>query len=126
MNKTKFAIFGTVAAIAAAVSLLAVQAETTTLAVTCAGSVTNNTVTWTATPTGGNAPYALVWSGDSSVVGSTSTPLHVTYGTNGTYTAMIQATDASSTVVTSTCSAVVSSNVVATPTSTLNVFVGVN
>lgn len=126
MSKTKLAVFAVVASAVAAISVLAVQADTTPLVVTCAGAVSNNQITWTASPSGGNAPYALAWSGDTSVTGSTSTSILATYGTNGTYTAMIQATDASSTIATSTCQATVTSNVVVPATSTLNVYVGVN
>lgn len=126
MNKVKLAIFGGAAVAIAAVSVLAVQAANAPLAVTCGGAVSNNQITWTASPSGGNAPYALLWSGDSSVAGATTTSVTGTYTSNGIYTEMIQATDASSTIATSTCSATVSSNVVATPTSTLNVYVGVN
>ena len=110
------AILGAVAAGIAAISILAAQADTSALAVTCAANVSNNIVTWTATPSGGNAPYTLLWSGDSSVAGSTSTSMSVTYSMNGAYHAMIQVTDASSTVVTSTCAATVTSNT--TPTVT--------
>jgi len=115
MNKLKSAVFVGAAAAVAAVSILAAQAQTASLAVSCAGAVSNNQVTWTATPVGGNAPYAVLWSGDPSVAGATGTSLTATYSSNGTYTAMVQATDASSTVATSTCSATVSSVVQPAP-----------
>jgi hypothetical protein len=90
------------------------------------GSVLGNQVTWTATSTGGNAPYGFLWSGDSKVVGSTSTSIVATYTANGTYVANIQATDASSTIATSTCSATVSSIITPTPTTTPVVLLRVN
>lgn len=94
-----------------------VGAATTPLSVSCAGVVSNNVITWTASTTGGNAPYALAWSGNANIVGSTSTSVVATYGANATYVANIQATDGSSTVATSTCSGTVTS-IVVTPTST--------
>src|SRR5438105_2510639 len=117
MNKTKLFIFGGFAAAVAIVSAIAAQA-TTNLAVSCAGSVSGNQITWTATSTGGNAPVAFLWSGDASVAGNTNAMVTLAYTTNGTRTAMVQGTDASSTVATSTCSATVTANVIPTPTST--------
>src|SRR5438105_4337424 len=111
MNKLKVGIFAGVAAAAAIVSVFAAQA-TTALTVSCSGAVSGNQITWMATSTGGNAPLAFLWSGDSKVAGSSSTSILGTYTTNGTYTAMIQGMDASSTVATSTCGAVVTANVV--------------
>lgn len=125
MNKIKSAfLVGSVLAIVA-VSAFAVQAATP-LTVSCGSSIVGNVVTWTASTNGGNAPIALLWSGDASVAGSTSTLMNVTYGTNATYNAMIQATDASSTMVTSTCSATVTANTTPTPTSTVDVVLAVN
>jgi hypothetical protein len=128
MNKTKLAIFAGAAIAVAAISVLAVQAAPAPLAATCGSNVSGNVVTWTASATGGNTStaYAFLWSGDASVAGSTSTSMMKTYTTNGTYNAMIQATDASSTMATSTCSATVTANVVPVATSTLNVFVVAN
>ncbi|HVM76845.1 MAG TPA: hypothetical protein VMU07_01700 [Candidatus Paceibacterota bacterium] len=124
--KTKLALFGGIAAIITVGSILAAQAQSAALTVSCAGAVTGNQVTWSATTAGGNAPIALLWSGDSTVGGQTSTSFVSTYTTNGTYTAGIEATDASSSVATSTCAAIVSSNVPPATTSTLNVVVSVN
>lgn len=111
MNKIKWLIFAGVTAGVAAVSIFAAQAQTTTLAVSCAGSVLDNQITWTATSTGGNAPYVFVWSGDQNVAGQTSTSFSKTYTVNGAYSAVIQVSDASSSVATSTCSATVTANV---------------
>ena len=111
------AVAGVVTAIAA-FSIIAAQASTSPLAVTCSSSVNNNVVTWSATTTGGNAPYSFVWSGATTAAVSTSTSITNTYAVNGTYTAWIQATDASTTVATSSCQAAVTSNVVATSTPT--------
>jgi hypothetical protein len=128
MSKTNLIVFAGAMAAIAAISALAVQAATASLTASCGSSISGNIVTWTATATGGNTstPYSFLWSGDSSVAGSTSTSMNVTYGTNGTYMAIIRAMDASSTVATSTCSATVTANVSAATTSTLNVVVSVN
>lgn len=117
MLKLKFAGLASLIVGGALVAASFVSADTTSLAVTCAGSVSNNLITWTATTTGGNAPYTLAWAGNSGVAGGTNTPIVASYSANGTYVANIQATDASSTVATSTCSGTVTS-IVTTPTST--------
>ena len=101
-------------------------ADSTQLTTSCTASISGNVVTWTASTTGGNMPYGLLWSGNTGVAGSTSTSIMATYTVNGTYNSTITATDASSTIATGTCSAVVTSNVTPTPTSTLNVYVLVN
>ena len=126
MNKIKLMIFGGSVAAIAAISIFAAQASTGTLTATCSGSVSGNQITWMATSTGGNAPYSFVWTGDSSVAGATSTSFTKVYTTNGTYNAGVQVTDASSTMATTTCSAMVTSNVPPATTSTLNVIVSVN
>jgi hypothetical protein len=115
ISKVKIAggALATVLGILAVVSM--VGAQSAALSVSCAGAVANNVVTWTATATGGTSPYVLAWSGDASVAGDTSTSIEATYSANGTYTANIQATDASSTVATSTCQASVTSIVTPTP-----------
>ena len=94
------------------------------VATSCSGVVSGNTITWTATSTGGNAPYTYLWSGDASVAGATSTSFAKTYSANGTYNATVTATDASSTSAAANCSATVSS--IAPATSTLNVALVVN
>src|SRR5271154_4908250 len=90
---------GAVALVLIVAGVAQAQAQTTTqtstLAAACSGSVSGNQVTWIATSTGGNPPVAFLWSGDPSVAGQTSGSLVETYTTNGTYTAGIQATDAS-------------------------------
>lgn len=120
MNIKKWLVFAGAAAVITVVSALAVQADTSPLAVTCNGVATGATVAWTASPTGGNTSgtYTLAWSGAN--VSGTSTVTTATYTASGTYLAMIQVTDASSSVATSTCSAVVTipPAVVTTPTST--------
>ena len=78
----------------------------TALSVSCSGAPTATSVAWTASASGGIAPYAYLWGN-----GSTSTSQTVTYAP-GTYSMTIQATDASSSVATSTCAA----TVVAAPT----------
>ncbi len=93
--------------------------------VSCSGAVSGDQIIWTATSTGGVAPYAFLWSGSGIASGTTSTAVTATYAANGTYTAMIQSTDASSSVATSSCSETVSSYPV-TSTGTLNVYVSVN
>ncbi len=109
----------------AVVAVSALAHADTTPSVSCAGAVSGNQVTWTATSTGGNAPYAYLWSGASIASGTTSTPVTVTYGANGTYTADIQVTDASSSVATSSCSAAVAYYPTAT-TGTLDLYTMVN
>ena len=73
----------------------------TSLSVSCAGVPAASSITWTATTAGGVSPVAILWGN-----GSTSTAQTVSY-TPGTYSMTVQATDASSSVATSTCSAVV-------------------
>ena len=114
-------------AVSSVVAVVSVSAQAaSSFSVSCRGAVSNNQITWSESVSGGNAPYASLWSGDSRVAGSTSTSITAIYPVNGTYTAVIQATDASSTIATSTCSAAVNYNVVPTATSTLNVFLDVN
>ena len=79
----------------------------TALSVTCVGTSASSSIMWTATPVGGIAPYALLWGN-----GATSSSQTLSYAP-GTYTMSIQATDASSTVATSTCSSTVA---IAAPT----------
>ncbi|MDO8552412.1 MAG: peptidoglycan-binding protein [bacterium] len=76
-------------------------ASASALSVSCSGTPAISSITWVATTTDGVAPIALLWGN-----GSTSTSQTILYSP-GTYAMTIQATDASSTVATSTCSAVV-------------------
>ena len=76
-------------------------ASADTLTVACAGTPSPTSVTWTSTVTGGVAPVALLWSNS----GTTSTQV-INYSP-GLRSISIRATDASSTVATSTCSAIV-------------------
>lgn len=71
------------------------------LSVSCSGLAAASSITWTAATTGGVAPVALLWGN-----GSTSTSQTVSYAV-GMHTITIEATDASSTVATSTCSATI-------------------
>jgi hypothetical protein len=116
---SKAKIVGGAALVASGVLVVAsmVGAQTAALSASCNNVVSGNTIAWTATSTGGNPPYVFLWSGDSSVAGSTSTSIVATYSANGIYTANVQATDASSTVATSTCLGTVTS-IVTVPTST--------
>ncbi len=91
------------------------SAQTATLQTNCVASVSNNTITWTAPTSGGVAPYTYLWSGDASVAGSTSTSITGTYGANGTYSASVKVTDASSSVATGSCYGVITSIVTPPP-----------
>ena len=73
----------------------------TALSVSCAGVPAISSITWTATPSGGVSPVALLWGN-----GATTSSQTLAYAP-GLYSMTIQATDASSTVATSTCSAIV-------------------
>lgn len=76
-------------------------ANASTLSVTCSGAPTTNSIAWSSNVSGGVTPVALLWNNGAT---SSSQTLSVT---PGTYSATIQATDASSSVATSTCSATV-------------------
>lgn len=71
------------------------------LTASCTGTPTASNITWTASSTGGVAPVAFLWGN-----GSTTTPQIIAVSP-GTYSMALQATDASSTVATTTCSATV-------------------
>ncbi len=62
----------------------------------------NATVTWTATATGGTAPYTYAWTGQNVSGGGASKP--VSYTTPGIKTASVAVTDASGAVRTVSCS----------------------
>src|SRR3989344_3435865 len=87
------------------------------LTATCVGAPTASNITWTASSSGGVSPIAFLWGNGST---STSQTIAVSFGT---YSMTLQATDASSTVATTTCSATVAqaaptiSTFVATPSS---------
>jgi len=70
-------------------------------------TVSNNTITWVATPYGGVLPYLYLWSGDSNISGSTSNPISATYSATGTYRAVVTVKDSRSNNATATCSATV-------------------
>jgi len=129
--KTKVAAGVVVLALGALVVLSATGAHAdTALSVSCSGTPSGNastgTIAWSETASGGNAPYMILWTGDTSINNATSAAVTGTYAANGTYTASVQVTDASSSVATSTCSATVSSIVTPVATSTVNVLVSVN
>ncbi len=119
--KSKLVNFGIVAFLGAftvASFAFAQDASSTTpnpLEATCGTSVAANAITWTAEASGGVTPYRFLWSGDSGISGSTSTSITAIYAANGTYAATVQVTDASSSVASATCSAVVSSFSTSTP-----------
>lgn len=89
----------TALALAAVITLPAAVAHADALAVSCAGVPTTTNITWTATPTGGVAPYTYLWTS-----GATSAAQTITV-TPGTYSQTITATDASSTAASASCSA---------------------
>lgn len=88
----------------------AIANAATPLTVSCVGEPGATSITWTASFAGGVGPVALLWSN-----GSTSTAQTVSVAP-GTYSLNIQATDASSTVATSTCSATVAQPTTPPPT----------
>jgi len=69
------------------------------LTTSCVGVSSASNIVWTASATGGVAPIAFLWSN-----GSTSSAQTIAVAP-GTYSMTIKATDASSSVATSTCSA---------------------
>ncbi len=113
------AAFATLAS-AAFVGLICIMpaSAATQLAVNCSTETNNNNTLWKTSANGGVAPYAFAWSGDSKVAGATTTQVAATYLSNGTYIGTVQVTDASSTVATTSCQAVVSYFATSTPTPT--------
>lgn len=89
------------AALAVVFLFSAGTAGASTLSVSCSGASATSTITWTATTSGGVAPVALLWS-----TGTSTNPLTLSY-VSGAYSMNVQATDASSSVATSTCSATI-------------------
>ncbi len=73
----------------------------TALTISCVGVPSSNSITWTASSTGGVAPVAFLWGNNST------SSVQVIAEAPGTYNLTLQGTDASSTVATSTCSATV-------------------
>jgi|GEM_PF-4092077 hypothetical protein len=88
-------------ALVAVLAVPAAAAHADALAVTCAGAATATGITWTATPSGGVAPYAYLWGNAATSASQTVT------AAPGTHSQTITVTDASSTVASSTCSATV-------------------
>ncbi|MBI3572547.1 PKD domain-containing protein [Candidatus Kaiserbacteria bacterium] len=66
------------------------------LAATCSASPTsafiNDTITWTASPSGGTSPYTYVWTGDGSLFG-TGVSIQKSYTSTGTKNASVTVTD---------------------------------
>jgi hypothetical protein len=89
--------------IASSLFVFPLIASASTLTVSCNGTPTATNITWTGTASGGIAPVNLLWGN-----AATATPLTITE-VPGTYSMTLQATDASSTVATTTCSAIVAS-----------------
>lgn len=86
---------------AASAFVLPFAASASTLTVSCAGAPAATSITWTASTTGGVSPVAFLWSnGSMSTVQTVATA-------PGTYAMTLQATDASSSVATTTCSATI-------------------
>ena len=90
-------------AVAAAGVLLAFSfaVEASALTASCSGSPTATNITWSASSADGVIPIAFLWGNGST---STTQTLSVS---PGVYSMTLQATDASSTVATTTCSATV-------------------
>lgn len=79
------------------------------LTAACSGVPTATNITWTASASDGISPFAFLWGN-----GSTSTSQTIAVAP-GTHSMTLQATDASSTVATTTCSATVASSATSTP-----------
>jgi len=126
MTKFKLAGYAGVALLGALVasSLALADSSSTTatdvspLEAMCSASVINNSITWSASASGGVTPYSFLWSGDGNLAGNTSTAVTTSYGSNGTYAATVTVTDASSSVASAHCSAMVNYFVATSPTST--------
>lgn len=85
------------------------------LSVSCTGAPSASSITWSGSASNGVPPYALLWEN-----GATTSPLTVA-AVAGTHTIALQATDASSTVATTTCSATVAAPAAtSTPSSTFS------
>jgi hypothetical protein len=121
MKKSTIATLAGLGAMGALIVVSIALADTGNLAVICSGNTSGSSVTWSAVATGGNAPYALAWSGDSNIAGATTTSVTDNFVANGTYTADVQVTDASSSVATSSCEATISVFPTPTPTPTPSV-----
>lgn len=101
MHKTATIAASTLAAISLLVPAFA--SAQTTLSATCSGTASATAITWTGTTAGGVAPVALLWGN-----GATTSPITVAAAPGG-HTMTLQATDASSTVATTSCTATVAS-----------------
>jgi hypothetical protein len=87
--------------VSASALVVAMPLMASALTVSCVGTPGVGSIVWSATPASGIAPYTYLWGN-----GSTSSSQTVAAAI-GTSNITIQATDASSTVATSTCSATV-------------------
>lgn len=91
--------------IAAALALsFALIGSASALTAACTGAPTAMNITWSGAASAGVAPYTFLWGN-----GSTSTSQTVS-AVAGPHTMSLQATDASSTVATTTCSAIVATS----------------
>lgn len=84
-----------------ALSCLPVVANADALTVSCQGNPSATAITWSASTTGGSAPVAFLWGS-----GATTSPITIS-AAPGAYSMTIQATDASSTVATSSCASTI-------------------
>ena len=87
-------------AIAFALSF-AVAGAASALTTSCAGAPTSTNITWMASSSGGIAPVSFLWGNGSTSPSQTIAELP------GVYSMTLQATDASSSIATTTCSATV-------------------
>ncbi len=100
-----------------ALCVLTFASAASALTVSCSGVPGTASIVWSASASGGVQPYSFVWGN-----GSTSTTQTVA-GVPGVYSMNLQATDASSTIATTTCSATIAhpaptiSSFTATPSS---------
>lgn len=91
------------ASAAASVLLLSagIASAATALSASCSGAASATSITWTASAVGGVSPVAFLWGNGAT------TSVQTVASAPGTFAMTLTATDASSTVATSTCSATV-------------------
>lgn len=85
----------------AALLALPFLASASSLSVSCSGAPSASSIVWTGSASGGVAPATLLWSNGVTSMSQTIAAVP------GTYSMTFQATDASSTVATTTCSATI-------------------
>ncbi len=101
MTQNKSLSFGAAALVAAFFVLFSFTGAASALTATCVGAPSATNITWTASTAGGVDPVLLLW-GNGATTSSQTVVV-----SPGTYAMTLQATDASSTVATTTCSATV-------------------